>query len=621
VIGVYDQLEKKFDKYLAYLENLRERIAISKTQAKRTEARDKARKNYDVMAGKECFFAFFDNNVHPQAREAERAYLRSSDKLFEYYLSEFVLNSQGEAVRGMKDFTNTSKENLTRWVRLLATGRHTGDPIKHYNGLYDFDWAIVRKGMNGLQAEIKMGNPYFETNKVLAGVQQMLDVQAADTHYQSNNRVAEYAKVKPQIIPYTMQPEIQDGLDTFVWKVNLQEGGQTLDFELGMMDENQQINQFNKAETESATSENFNVFSKILYKHFQVNLQGTPIVTLLSNEYPTTTQLAADLKQLAHPLYQSPTGGGAPYYSNHMFMRLDANTNPAFFNNLENDIQRNLAGTREAINPLNTMDHVTSQDPHKFTFLQFHYMIPSKSFPLMDSLRTLFQQTMAKTDLTFDPVTNYVFNAEKEAHQFALKRAQFSQMNFNSFKPEIVTLLEQPEKVKLFFLAYAQGLLVFQDGKGLGNTTWTLNMGDGYNPVILYDENEINRKPQEKCTVYEALYFWNVGRDCRPLYNQSNLINWKKLSDIIRGNEDGVGQDQVLNNYLAHIEDENPESIVSLLNKQIKLRSSFDVLTNIAAAGKVNIDQTDIFNDLIDLAKLIYQERVEIYRSADGWRA
>ena len=84
MIGVYDQLEKKFDKYLAYLENLRERIAISKTQAKRTEARDKARKNYDVMAGKECFFAFFDNNVHPQAREAERAYLRSSDKLYDY---------------------------------------------------------------------------------------------------------------------------------------------------------------------------------------------------------------------------------------------------------------------------------------------------------------------------------------------------------------------------------------------------------------------------------------------------------------------------------------------------------------------------------------------------------
>ncbi|MDY0125801.1 MAG: tubulin-like doman-containing protein, partial [Anaerolineaceae bacterium] len=178
VIGVYEQLDAKFNKYLTYLENVKEQIAEEQTRAKRTAGRNNARKIYNLMAGKECSFAFFDRNVHPKAREAERDYLRISDKLFEYYLSEFVLFSLEEAVRAMQKFTKASKENLTGWVRLLATGKHDGDPEKHYNGLYDFAWTIVRRGVNGLQSEINMGNPNFEANQELAGVQQMLNVQA-----------------------------------------------------------------------------------------------------------------------------------------------------------------------------------------------------------------------------------------------------------------------------------------------------------------------------------------------------------------------------------------------------------------------------------------------------------
>jgi hypothetical protein len=31
-------------------------------------------------------------------------------------------------------------------------------------------------------------------------------------------------------------------------------------------------------------------------------------------------------------------------------------------------------------------------------------------------------------------------------------------------------------------------------------------------------------------------------------------------------------------------------------------------------------DQSDIFDDLIDLAKVVYQERVDIYRDVTGWQ-
>ncbi len=223
---------------------------------------------------------------------------------------------------------------------------------------------------------------------------------------------------------------------------------------------------------------------------------------------------------------------------------------------------------------------------------------------------------MASISLTADPTSNYVFNAEKQAHQFALKRARYSHKNFNSFKPEVVTLLEQSDRTKLFFLAYAQGLLVFTDGMGLSDTVWELNSLRKLDPVILYQKNEADRPFAQRCTVYEALHYWIVGRDFRPDFNQTK-INWKTLSEVIRENESGLNQDQVLRNYLTQTNAEEKSGIVGLLNQHLQLRSNFDYETQ---QGVVSINQSDIFNDLIDLARVVYQERVDIYKNATGWQ-
>ena len=198
-------------------------------------------------------------------------------------------------------------------------------------------------------------------------------------------------------------------------------------------------------------------------------------------------------------------------------------------------------------------------------------------------------------------------------------------MNFNSFKPEVVNLLEQPERTKLFFLAYAQGLLVFTDGQGLLNTVWELKSLGNVDPVILYDKNETNMDSKEKCTVYEALHYWIVGRDCRANFNTINRINWKKLSDIVRENEKGSSQDQVLRNYLTHMDAQDQSSIVWLLNQHLQTRHEYSIQMQQRYNGfyppvwTIN-DQSDIFDDLIDLAKVVYQERVDIYRDVTGWQ-
>jgi hypothetical protein len=68
------------------------------------------------------------------------------------------------------------------------------------------------------------------------------------------------------------------------------------------------------------------------------------------------------------------------------------------------------------------------------------------------------------------------------------------------------------------------------------------------------------------------------------------------------------------------MEADTQDSIVWLINQHLQLRSNFNVTTQGNVAGVVNINQSDIFNDLIDLAKVVYQERVDIYKNATGWQ-
>ena len=611
LLGVYEELNKKFDAYLNYLNLLNMKIAENNTRVRLSNARDAARRNYDKLAGKECVFAFFDNNVHPHAREAERTYLRTTNKLFEYYLSESIITESAAVVRAMQRFTLESKKKLEEWVMVLATGKQDGDPDKRFNSLYNYGWGIVRTGENGLQAEIRRGNPSFANNRQLRGVQQMLDTQVADNHYQENNRVRAFGGQNPQPLPYQATQEIKDGLNAFVWGVTNPAGSDSLEFSLGVPG-----GSLIAAQTNDAVVENYNKLNSVLNARYDNALQGNqgnvaPIIDILSHEFQDVQAFAQDLKNLTKPLYQTRQGGGIVYKRNSMFMRLDGSTDPAYFVNLENQVNAQLVSAKESINRFNNAgNNSLSSDPYKFTYLQLHHLIPSREFVLLNDMEELFQSTMAVPNQIVSPKTNYVFNAERNAHDLALMRTIQRTVNFSPFEPEIVGLLENTEKVRMFFQAYAQGLLVYKDGMGVGNTEWKLLAQDGMPEVVIFDKDETGLSVDKKSTVYEVINYWLSGKDARPDLNLVNRIDWNKLRSLIRNEEIGTGMSGVINAYREQIDETNPDSIVSLIRNQADARSqAIQVINQIYYQDKM-------FNDLIDLAKVILTERINALEAA-----
>ena len=288
-----------------------------------------------------------------------------------------------------------------------------------------------------------------------------------------------------------------------------------------------------------------------------------------------------------------------------MFMRLDGSTDPAYFVNLENQVSAQLVGALESINRFNNAgNNSLSSDPYKFTYLQLHHLIPSREFVLLNDMEELFQSTMAVPNQIVSPKTNYVFNAERNAHDLALMRTIQRTVNFSPFEPEIVGLLENTEKVRMFFQAYAQGLLVYKDGMGVGNTEWKLLALDVMPEVVIFDKNETGLSVDEKSTVYEAINYWLSGKDARSNLDKVNRIDWNKLRSIIRNEEIGTGMPGVINAYREQIDETNPNSIVSLIRNQADARSqAIQVINQIYYQDKM-------FNGLIDLAKVILTERI-----------
>ncbi len=617
LIAVYENLDRKFGVYINYLERLKNKISENETRIKLADARDAARKTYDTYVGKECIFTFFDNNVHPRAREAERGFLLAADKLFKYYLSEAVIESLFRAVRAIQEFTRKSKEELEKWVVSLVIGRRDGDPNERFKSLYSFSWDILWATANSLHAEITHANLGFDENRKLTGVQQVLGVDLANEHYQAIDRMTTFNRSDTKFVPYQLAPEIEAGLDTLVWNVKQSDEDESLEFGLGILGSNGNVQPFILDHTDKVTQENYTILSRGLEGVFNTHFDkkgmysATPIVNILAREFPDTNQLARDLRKLSSPLYQQRQGGQIVYEQNSMFMRLNASANNAFFMELERSIQEQFTSSHDGVNLFNNREkYETTSDPYKFTFLQFHHAIPSKDFILLYQMENLFQTTMMQPNQVVSPSTYYVQHAEKIAYHYAMRRVQLKRMNFQNFELEIVALLNHPERLKLFFLAYAQGLLTFTDGAGVTNTKWELHGNDVMNGVTLFDKILSNDDVARNPTVYEILHLWLNGRDANPEREHVITIDWEKLNQLILDQEHSSLQETILASYRKHMDEDESDSLVSLIRKQATNRRHAVMIEN------RRFYQDKMFDDLIDLVKVFYLERLEIYAHA-----
>lgn len=609
VLGVYETILRRLDGYRAYLTKLKERIDLNKTKSVRIQNRDSALKNFERLASKECIFAFFDDNVSPKAREAERDYLRRADKLFEFYLAESTIRSLEQVISEMRLFTEKSKQELEAWVELLVQGNQLGDPQTRYRGIYNYSFDAVRQGTNGLTKELVRGNPHFESDRNLMGVEQLIDLGVTSQHYQGIDRLEQIRK--KVVTSYTASDELGRILANFVWNVKEQVGGSSLEFLLSIVyeqdNEKEQVGgsslvYLDTTKSEESVRHNYSmIVRRSNEQELPIKFSGEPISLTLPRPayYPNTIVLAEQLAKNSEPFYQSVSVNEA-HASDELWVRFDGSSNAMYGNDLYKDF-KNLAVPMElgGINKNFLVDDpVRSEDPYRLNVLRAKYSIPSSSFSLYEQLERIFVDSIFDKRVA-EPSQFFTFKAEREGHSYAHRKSQLLLMNYKPMHPAVVALLEEAEKLRLFFLSYAQGILTHSPASTHQPEVWDYSLFG--KTVTIYESQDPGLGVGKPIDIFDLIKKWIVGKDQDLGRREVVRIDWTTLREKILDNE--KNDEKTKDYYLLNSEAVDDKSIVKiiLLNAE---QGVHDLDHNV-----VRFFDSQKYTDLASLAKVIYMER------------
>lgn len=601
VLGIYETILRRIDGYRAYLTKLRERIDLNKTKSQRIQNRDSALKNFERLASKECVFAFFDDNVSPKAREAERDYLKRTDKLFEFYIAESVLRATEQTIAEMRLFTEKSKQELEAWVELLVQGNQLGDPRTRYHGIYNYSFDSVRQGTTGLEKELSRGNQQFERDRNLMGVEQLIDLGVTNQHYQGLDRMEQIRK--RAVTSYSASDELKNILARFVWDVKEPIGGSNLEFLLSVVKKDSQPEYLDATKSQESVKHNYAKIATCSYQQqLPKQFQGEPIALTLPKPayYPNTLDLAGQLKDNAEPFYQK-IQVNAVHASDALWVRFDGESDVKYAQNLNNDFNA-LAINSELgiINPAFVVkNNKASEDPYRLTILRAKFSIPSSSFSMYKPLEDVFIKSIFDTNVA-EPSQFFTFKAEREGHSYAQSMSTFLNINYKPLHPEVVALLEEAEKLRMFFLSYAQGMLTYSPLSPVQPEVWRFGLDDLQ--VTIYESQSVGLGTIDPINIFTLIKKWIGGKDCDPLRSEVVRINWTKLRERILGNE--LNDKLTTDKYLHNIEAIDDQSIVKIIQQNADY-----------GQGQLNNNQRRFFDpqkytDLANLAKVIYKERI-----------
>jgi hypothetical protein len=188
-----------------------------------------------------------------------------------------------------------------------------------------------------------------------------------------------------------------------------------------------------------------------------------------------------------------------------------------------------------------------------------------------------------------DPSLYFIYSAEKRALSLALEKPRLLDKNFELFDPEVVSLLEDEERVRMFFLAYAHHILTRSKTAANDVYEWSCNSVDlSHAPIQL-----ANTTPP---SIFDIIRTWLLGRDVDPKVARS--INFE---DVVK---------QIM-------EAENKDAAKAVKTYQKAIPDMHGIVDADARIQEKRLQAAELryfikgrYADLNDLAEIIYLERI-----------
>ena len=469
---------------------------------------------YASERSKRCWVTFYDNFVHPEAHRAQRSYLMAAQREINVRKDNILLAVIEEAATEMKELAEKVLAEILRWETQLGVGE-----IK----------TVQLKDGTRKQTEIK--SLYHAIQDELNNV---------EVNHALDKSLSQVSEVLGEHT-YSSDPKfVDERLSKLEWKVSRDErkvplaDGKEVTQILGLKIDlhlNDPVVRQLRNTGEETIRDNLPAFVLMAEQPFARLVQEHPFaVEVATGDLNTGVALAANVNKKGEPLYRKTATGMGPLhrpYPRSALIRVCSNVS-AETQNYFAEFQEHLEHLDSSVK----VQLVESDDAYKLTLVRFDDVIRSEDFDIWEKCRDAYLTLTSKHNGDISAADLHVFPAEINACEYERKIAGTLKQNYRILHPDVVALLEDKQRIEMFFRALALGFIQKEESSS-GQYYWVYQIKNG-NKIQLTDPKKGFFGTEDNKYFFRLINQFVVKAvDVREGYTQANWIDFGKLEQEI----------------------------------------------------------------------------------------
>jgi hypothetical protein len=548
VRAFYAELADTLAYFIGFLNKVRlVRNEDLKLASRTSEASRRSLMQYQKEMGKKCWVTFWEDFTHPDAHRAARNYLLAEQRDIDVRKDDLLLDVLAETAAEMQALTEKTRDEIDLWIAHLVTGDSGRSITSLYSAAID---SLANVSINH-QSDIGQ-----EKVSKLIGESDL--------------------KLDPALI--------NEMLRHIRWDVVTKDASIKLACTVELLTSEKRV-AFSREGVRSA-EHNLKVVLNLARGAYVSLHRDAPIAREVAQVFPTGQSLAQALDNLAEPMYlRSKVPQGPEVISCYIRVQsaLDEKTT-SYFNEFETEMKARNANIKGS-----SLTLVDSEDPHTLTIVRSDDLLPSTDFEMWDSCRTAYIQQVTDPHRGIPAAELYIFPEEINACYYESRIPSVLAEPYRVLDPSVVALLEERQRLELFFHAAALGFVRMDASEG--RLRWIYQLPHPKRPVHLdLSPSSIQSSFERPVDIFQVIYNFLSGES----------IDWNELSQVVVNEQQRLGRSRVHQLYRQALEGEG--GIVPYIRSVISISRSGtrdDVLSQ--SIGKE-------YTDLMDVARIIYLE-------------
>lgn len=498
LIGLYKGIKDGFDYYLGYLDDLIEIRATEMNKLGRARAGvENAWKNFVNNPNKKSIFA--PGGIHPDSFLTQEKFVEAERTYDDVLKERILIEALQRTVLEMQKILLGALADLNLWKDQLV-------------GLYN---RVVDEEDN-IKANQASDDTQSAVRKIVS--------QKVLTNNEVNNK---------------------ELLETIHWKANLATFQETLsdnstverirgiDFDL-FAEKKDEKWEFTKDTREESIDSNFKNWETLAGKPFEDLLAEnppTPIASVLMHTPETDTgkELAVLLDRKAEPFYAPTNGGMGPRHDpprSGMIRVYQTGDSKKYFDDTLQELTSLDATLKNSVKLSN------SADQFKLTYIRYDDCITSRDFEIWQICRDAYLEFAVNPGSTVKPEDLHTFPTEINACKYEMKIMNELRRGYRILDARVVALLENNERLELFFRALALGLVQKEIDTFSQRTYWYYQIPGSEKIYLTKVEGEVG-VAQETNYFHLINQFCIKAKDIRPEYggHYAYVIDFENLKN------------------------------------------------------------------------------------------